>query len=439
MKMLHNIYILLFLSCCMVSTLQAEALTLTLPEALRLARQNNGNLQSTQIDVGSAKRDVDTSWNLFLPIVNATLSNSGTAVVFQDNAFIKAATNSNAGLTAGLSLQFQLNPAVKEQLTSYDIAYSAQQTTYQQSVITVERNVTKLFYYLMAEGQNLELQLQQIALAEKQYGKAVANYEAGYSSEIEVLSAQLAIEQKKLALQQARNTYQGQMLSLNTLLGLPLDTDIVLEGSFPDLEFSGSLEQLQQRIDSTVGMEILRLNQKSLENTIQLQRKSALMPTLMLSAQYGLQLWNQRTKDNFNEVFSDTAQYAVSVSIPLDGHIRGSRTKVSLAKLQDSIDKIALTQVQNRNQMEQQIITQVNAIQNIEQQLRVAQANRDLALQIYAMYLTQYDNGYTDYLTVENAQQDVFSADQQIVYLQYQHTVALVDLAFDLQIDIDQL
>jgi outer membrane protein TolC len=55
------------------------------------------------------------------------------------------------------------------------------------------------------------------------------------------------------------------------------------------------------------------------------------------------------------------------------------------------------------------------------------------------MQMAQYEAGYTDYLNVEKAQQDVLSAEQQIVYLRYQYATALVDLAYDLQIDITQL
>lgn len=439
MKMMHYLYALLFLACSVMAPLQASATIITLEDALEMAKQNNINLQSTSIDLQGAKRDVDTSWNLFLPMVNATISNGGGLVVFQDNPAIKTNTNINNGLSAGLSLQFQLNPAVKNQLASYDVNYSIQQVTYRQAQIELERNVTKLFYYLIAEKTNLALQEQNRILAEKQYGKVAANYEGGYASEMELLSSELSVQQLKPSFQQTKNSYDSQMLAFKVLLGLPLDTEVELEGTLPDFQLTTTVESLRNEIDGTIAMDLLRLNSQSLKNSMELQRKTSLMPSLTLSAQYGINLWNTRTSDLMNENFSDTAQYSVSVSIPLDGHIPGSRTQVSLAKIADSLEKLELNRQQTRVQMEQSVISQVNTIKHIQEQIKLARANRDLAQRVYDMYALQYEAGYTDYLSVEDAQQDVFSADQQIVFLHYQYASALVDLAYDLQIDIEQL
>ncbi len=49
---------------------------ISLEEALQLGRTNNLSLTSTALDVNTAKRDVETSWNLFIPTLSLTLSNS---------------------------------------------------------------------------------------------------------------------------------------------------------------------------------------------------------------------------------------------------------------------------------------------------------------------------------------------------------------------------
>ncbi|PKL19641.1 MAG: hypothetical protein CVV48_17030, partial [Spirochaetae bacterium HGW-Spirochaetae-4] len=138
-----------------VSLLHAQSLSLDLDQALDMARQNNLGLKSNMIDIQAAQRDQDTSWNLFLPSVSANLSQSGSTDVFSTTPTVR----SLSGLTAGLSVSLTLNPAVKEQLHSYELNYSLQQVTYAQALAEVERNVTKSFYYLLAETKNLELQL----------------------------------------------------------------------------------------------------------------------------------------------------------------------------------------------------------------------------------------------------------------------------------------
>ena len=103
--------------------------SLSLEQALQLAKANNLGLASNAIDVAAAKRDVDTSWNLFVPSVSLTLSNAGRGPGF--NAATTSFTNpltgvtsdipmgsTNQGLGLSLGVSLTLNPAVKDQLDS---------------------------------------------------------------------------------------------------------------------------------------------------------------------------------------------------------------------------------------------------------------------------------------------------------------------------------
>jgi len=252
---------------------------------------------------------------------------------------------------------------------------------------------------------------------------------------LDLLSSQLGLERLKPALQQTLNAYEGQLLAFRVALGLPLDTELELSGTLPDKRLERSLQSLQEQIEGTYSLRLLDLNRKSLQVTRQLQRKSSLMPTLSISGQYNMNLWNDKSIEDF----VDSAQYSVSVSIPLDGYISGSRTQNALDKIDDSLDTLAVRKQQTRIQMEQAVITRVLTLRNLTEQIEVAIANKDLSKRVLEMQMAQYEAGYTDYLNVEKAQQDVLSAEQQIVYLRYQYATALVDLAYDLQIDITQL
>ena len=80
-------YIFIFtilLLCIATASLFAETNIVTLDDALVLARKNNLNLKSNAIDLKAAQRDIDTSWNLFLPSISATLSNSGEATYLME-------------------------------------------------------------------------------------------------------------------------------------------------------------------------------------------------------------------------------------------------------------------------------------------------------------------------------------------------------------------
>ncbi|MGH0054564.1 MAG: TolC family protein, partial [Sphaerochaetaceae bacterium] len=110
---------------------------------------------------------------------------------------VSSASFGHTGLSLGLSMQFTLNAAVKEQLESYQLGYQVQKVTYEQAKAEVERNVTKLFYYLLMEQQNIEVQEANLELAKQQYEEVKAQYEQGFVSEVELLSSELSYEQMK--------------------------------------------------------------------------------------------------------------------------------------------------------------------------------------------------------------------------------------------------
>jgi outer membrane protein TolC len=434
MKRLRYIYLLVM---CLIFPLHAESLNLTLQDAITLAKQQNLSLQVQAVDLQQAKRDVDTSWNLFLPSINLSLSHGGNSSVFSTS------THMISGLSAGLQVEFPLNLALKDQLASYDLAYSVQQVTYHEAESEIERAATKLFYYLIAEQKNLELQYKNLELTQKQYGSVVAQYESGYVPELEMLSAELKVQQLLPSIQQSEHAYNEQLLAFKALLGLDLETDIVLDGELPNWKLTQSNEDLMQRLDSTRSMQLFDLNAASLQAGKEAKRKAELTPTLMISGGYTINT-EALSVDPVLALtgagnWSDTVRYSISLVIPLDSHIPGSAAKVGLAKMEDSLRKLQLEKQQARVQQEQNLITQVQKIQNLAQQMQVAQRNIDLAKQVYGMYQAQYDAGYADILSVDRAQQDVFSAEQNLVYLEYQYASALVDLAAEVEIKVHQL
>ena len=438
MKIFRTLFLLVYL--LLFQFLFAGTMEIDLEHALQRALENNLSLRTNLIDLRSAQRDKETSWNLFLPTVRASLSNVGSTELFhQTNAAspVYAQRHYISGLNAGLNVSLTLNPALQQQLRSYDLGYSLQEVTYEQARAEVKRNVTKLFYYLLAEGENLALQEKNIELAQRNLEKVRASYSYGFASELEVLSAELGVQRLLPALGQARNSYRTQMMAFKALLGLDLDTEVSLSGSLPISTFSSDVERLKQRIGSSLNLRILDMNVQNLENSKKLQRRYETGPSVSISGDYRIN--TEGRAGGAVTDWGDSLQYSVSVIIPLDGHIPNSRAQVSLAKIQDSIDKLRVNRQQSMLQMEQSFRTQIGNLTNLEEQMDLARANKSLAERVYGMTVAQFEGGYTDSLAVDDARNDLLSAEQSILYLQYQHASAMVDLAYDLNLEPDQL
>ncbi|MBN2860110.1 MAG: TolC family protein [Sphaerochaetaceae bacterium] len=422
--------------------------TLTLEQALQKADENNLSLASASIDVAGAERDMDTAWNLFLPSLNLSISTSGMTPVFQapetttmswnGTTFVPATVEipaSNQGLSLGLSASFQLNPAVKDQLEAYAVAYQIERVTYQQAKAEIDKSVTQLFYYLLMQKENIAVQERNLDLAQQRYDETLKKFESGFASETEVLSSQLAAQQLKPALQQAKNEYQSNLLSFKALIGVPVEAELSLQGEIPALIGEVDLGEIDSLVQSTYTVQLLGMNLKQLQVNRELSRKQAFYPTLSVSGNYGLSLWSEQ----YSNTFSDSLTYQVALSIPLDGHIPDSRGDVGMQKIDESIRKLALQRELTIEQMGVQFATQLQAIQMFTLQLDLARQSLALTQQLYDMQLTQYETGYISVIDLEEAQNNLLSAQVNILSLQYQYINALIELASILNIDMKEL
>ncbi|MGE4454682.1 MAG: TolC family protein [Sphaerochaeta sp.] len=433
-----KILLLSFVLSLSVFTLAAE--TLTLDDALERSRMHNLSLAGNAIDVNAAKRDIDTSWNLFLPSLNLSLSHSGSGPVFNaaETATpfgINAASFGDTGLSLSLQMQFTLNAAVKEQLESYHLGYQIQKVTYEQAKAEVQRNVTKLFYYLLMEQENIALQEANLELARQQWEEVKEKFEQGFASEVEVLTSELSYEQMKPPLQQSRNQYEANLLSLKAMIGMDLSEHLEVVGEIPSIMKNLEVAELTEYLAKSYSISLLDLNMASIEKQKELNKKQAFTPSLSLQGSYGISGWS----DTNSNTFSDSFSYSVGVALPLDGFIPNSRTQVALASMEDSYDKLALQKRQAIEQMEVNIAGQVQNLNQLALQAELAKQSLSVSERLYEAQTIQYYSGYVGFMTLEEARNNVMKAKQGVLGVQYQYITALIDLLYDLNIQMKEL
>lgn len=415
--------------------LTAQPLVLQVDDAVSLALENNINLQLAAQDASSAQRTVSNSWNLFLPSIQGGLSSYGSSQILSDNSFDLG--DVSPSVTGSLQVALTLNPAVSDQLDLYDITYETKQVSLAQAQKEIERSVKKLFYYLIAEQQNLLLQENTIALSQKRYEMARTNFANGYTSELEVLSAQLTVESQQSAYRASSAAYDSQITGFKVLLGIPFDQELELSGVIgtPD-RAALDVEELEGYINENYALQLLDLNSESLKVSREITRKSSLLPSLSILGKY------QTTTGDLSDISNswyDAASYSVSVSIPIDGYISGSRIQESLTAIDEQLAALALSREQTMIARQQSLRSSVDTLQTISSQIEAAQSSVGLSQKIYDMTGEQYRAGMKELLDLEEAQSDLFSSQQQLLFLNYQYLSSLIDLSYDLQIGIEQL
>lgn len=161
--------------------LPGEVLSLSRDNSVSMALANNSDLLKASLSLKASQRAENSSWNLFLPEVSASVglteskSNSGQ-------------TSSNIlSLNPGLTLSYTFVPGIKESLRQLKLKLNGAGISYEDVRRQLIMNVEIEFYYLITSRSNLIIQEKDIELANKRFEQVKVKFQNGTASELEVL------------------------------------------------------------------------------------------------------------------------------------------------------------------------------------------------------------------------------------------------------------
>ncbi|HAC32749.1 MAG TPA: hypothetical protein DCF70_09015, partial [Treponema sp.] len=130
-----------------------EIKTLSVEDAVSLAKENNVSVQSAQITLDAAKRAHAHSWNSISPTASVGATASVPVDSLSDN---DSNYTASYGINATVSLNLSAN--LYTTMNSARIAYESGKLTFDQAVKSVELSVRQAFYGLLYEKENITLQ-----------------------------------------------------------------------------------------------------------------------------------------------------------------------------------------------------------------------------------------------------------------------------------------
>ncbi len=430
MKPWQMAFLIVFLS----PVLFAESRSIDVDQAVDMAITSNLNLQVTSIETQTRKRDRDSAWNVFIPSISGSVDMGHSRTLLSDpapNAFYDYEPAWN--VTAGVNLNLPLNAAAATGIRQTIIDYEASMLGYSDAVKQLNRDVRKLFYNLLAMEANIKLKIFNIEVAEKRYIQATENYSNGLISELEMLQAQVSVENEKPALNALKTQHAGSMMSFKMLLGLPLTDEITLKGNLDDLTYYRL--NTTELIDTYAAgrMDILQLEKQieSLKNTKKLQAEYERTPTISLYSQWGTSVDDPFEGENWEEgIWADNLSLGVQLVFPLDGFIPGSSTAVSLENLEDSIKTLELQRKAMYDAAAMEITNLVMSLENSMNTIDTYSLNEDLARKSFELTSEAYDLGTRELLDVETAQESYLSASLNILGEKINYINNLLDLQY---------
>ena len=364
---------------------------LTLEECISLAKENNLSIKVHKNTLNDLKRKNETSWNSVSPSIKGDAA-------FQDD-FNKTESFSISG-SLGLTLSTNLYSTIKGAKLNYENGL----LTYNQAVKQIEMSVWKTFYDLIYKTEYFSFQSQNLLTAKKNYEQNLEKFKNGKISELDVMSSRVSYEQKKPVLEEARIDLTNNLELFKNIIGVDFDDEIKLDGS---LDFLLELKdiKLPPKENPSPDVQAAKFAVEIAENNLLAQRFSSYSPVITGTYKYG------QTLNIDNSLWNETSSLSVGVSIPLDSYLPWSSSAVSINSKKESLESAKL----NLEDAEKSIrVNTENALRKINQIISMLEVSKEtvaLAKKTYEMTETAYNYGKTDFLTLQNASDNVLNAE----------------------------
>ena len=365
---------------------------LTLEECISLAKENNLSIKVHKNTLNDLKRKNETSWNSVSPSIKGDAA-------FQDDFINKTESFAISG-SLGLTLSTYLYSTIKGAKLNYENGL----LTYNQAVKQIEMSVWKTFYDLIYKTEYFSFQSQNLLTAKKNYEQNLEKFKNGKISELDVMSSRVSYEQKKPVLEEARIDLTNNLELFKNIIGVDFDDEIKLDGS---LDFLLELKdiKLPPKENPSPDVQAAKFAVEIAENNLLAQRFSSYSPVITGTYKYGQAL------NIDNSLWNETSSLSVGVSIPLDSYLPWSSSAVSINSKKESLESAKL----NLEDAEKSIrVNTENALRKINQIISMLEVSKEtvaLAKKTYEMTETAYNYGKTDFLTLQNASDNVLNAE----------------------------
>ncbi|HUG40665.1 MAG TPA: TolC family protein [Longimicrobiales bacterium] len=234
-----------------------EAVTLTLAEALELARQNNPAFLSTRNDEGVAAWSLREAYGNFLPRASV---NAGVDYQEPGAARIGTFTAEELGFARSPSYYFSdYSASVSLSLSGQTFFNVAQQRANRHAAaagvraaeVMLESAVTQSYIAVLRARDLVEVRRQQLERAEENLTLAAARAAAGVAIPLDAKQAQVERGRAQVNLLTAESDHETARLRLIQMIGLELDWDVRLTTEFTVFEPAWSRQSLVELATST--------------------------------------------------------------------------------------------------------------------------------------------------------------------------------------------
>ena len=413
--------------CVQYNTFAQTTTEISLEQAVNHALDYNLNLRKTVIDLEASGYSERRLWSEIFPTINANINASypGTPLFTRTEETPPFSYN-NIRYGAGVGINLGLNAGIPYAMRSIRLAHQSNILRYEDACNQLTIQVTKNFYSLITEKNNLLLLEEVQNLAQRQHDRNRTLFNNGLIRELVVLQSSLALENARFNLSMANTAYTNSMAEFLALLGLAHDTNVILSGEVNIVRISADAEFLiREYLDKRPDIE---RNKQEINRLINAQRQLAMQsraPSLNLSVD-----WNTGF-----DPFDDRVSASARLNIPIDPWIGGTTRSQSINRAKDSVEKAVLDLEITQNSAKTQIRTLTALLHNSWNSILIARLGYESAQRNYQMTEQAFNNGTVEYLILEDARGNMTAAMQRIFQSELSYLNMILDLSSALNLD----
>ena len=404
---------------CLTGTLFAR--DLSLDDAVSIALKENLQIKNAQVDLRMSDVAYIYSYNTLLPTANAT------ATFTQQNE-VSGSPNRPVAFTYGISGSWTFNPAM---ITSIRIAYQNYkngQITYSQACDQMKQNIRKLYFALVLQQKSLDIQKATLQAQKARYIQAQRDWENGYIPEVALLQSRVAYENAKPTLEQAEISLDASKRQFAFLLGLDTEEELNLtteiDHAFIDMDADKALSTIEERYD----IKSVELQEKLIKMQKEALIESTFLPSIVLNASWQPYLFdiNKKGKDYWVDggSMSGTVAWNLSNLLPTSGQYK------SLSDINNGLKKIENGKEMAYENARIEILNLIDKLNQAKTTLLSSEGTVELAQANFDAREQSYIAGTSDFLDLQDAENQLSQAKLGRLSNQYNYITALIDLEY---------
>jgi outer membrane protein len=356
--------------------------TITVDEAVRLARRNSPLAVQARGDLRVARAGIKSAYFAFIPTAGISMGSNWRQGKEYDPYEKRIYTASSISFSDGIGLQLDLFDGGQRffDLRAAKARRDAADATDVSQQYQIALDVRQQFYNVLAAREAEEAARAQLAEAEQQLRVSTVRVAAGAASRSDSLRSVVTVGNARLAILDAENRVQLANASLTRLVGTAFPVTAAPESDTPptiDTLDQARLLTLAQRGPLVEQAEA----QLSASRAVARSTRTSYLPTIRVSASRGGYGFDRRF--GFDGPFNYSNNFSVSLGFPL---LNGLQREESVVRANVAADN-AEAQLRDAHLRAQQELTQAlglfrNAGQRVAVQLTsVAATEEDLRLQ----------------------------------------------------------